>query len=264
MNPITFGITPFTREISIEQRFKLEFMEKAANSLCEVIEKRMIGSVIAPAGAGKTVVLRNIKDRLVASRYKVCYLKVTDLSQRDLCREISNLLDARVSNQFHDLVRSVQESLIKTYTTDGIRPVLIIDEAHDLRPKSIRILKLITNFKMDSQLVVGVILAGQPSLRNIINQPELADIAQRIYHHVELPLLSRDESYSYLKHRCDISGLVNFPFDEQACAALFEITKGNMRALDHLALKSIEGAQSCGLGRVDAASVVIARKSLWI
>ena len=51
--------------------------------------------------------------------------------------------------------------------------------------------------------------------------------------------------------------------DERAFDALFEIAHGNLRATDHLALKSLEIALLAGAKLADANHVAEARKALW-
>ena len=41
-------------------------------------------------------------------------------------------------------------------TEEGLRPVLIIDEAHDLRPDTLGMLKVLANFDLDSRLVLSI------------------------------------------------------------------------------------------------------------
>jgi type II secretory pathway predicted ATPase ExeA len=48
---------------------------------------------------------------------------------------------------------------------DSLRPVIVIDEAHDMRPDVLAVLRVLTNFEMDSKLVVSLVLCGQPPLR---------------------------------------------------------------------------------------------------
>lgn len=255
---------PFTREVSIDHRFKLPWMEKAAYDLKKIMEKKMIASLIAPAGAGKTVVLRHLRERLGDSLYRVSYLKVSDLSQRDLCREIAALVGAPPSGLFPALVRNIQDTVEKATASDGRRPVLIVDEAQDLRLKALSVIKLITNFDMDSKLAVGIVLAGQPALATILQHETTRDLAQRISHHVELPLLSPEECRLYIAHRCEIAGMLHLPFDDSSLASIFEITRGNMRAIDNLALKSIELAVERKIDRIDSALILAARRALWI
>ena len=53
------------------------------------------------------------------------------------------------------------------------------------------------------------------------------------------------------------------PFDERTLDALFEIGRGNLRATDDLALKSLDYAAAAGHATVSVQHVVAARKDLW-
>ena len=138
----------------------------------------------------------------------------------------------------------------------------LLDEAHDLRPESLAMLRLLTNFDMDSRLVVAVVLAGQPPLRTLLGHPDQVAMAQRLSHYATLRLLSRDETRAYVEHRCAIAGAQANPFDTDAYQALFEITHGNLRALDRLALKALEHAAQTGAQAVSTGDVLEARKVL--
>ena len=138
----------------------------------------------------------------------------------------------------------------------------LLDEAHDLRPEALAMLRLLTNFEMDSRLVVSVILAGQPPLSTLLRRPDQVAMAQRLAHYATLRLLSRDETRAYVEHRCAIAGAQANPFDDDAYEALFEISRGNLRALDRLALKALERAAQSGTQAVSTGDIIEARKGL--
>ncbi len=191
------------------------------------------------------------------------YIKVTGLSKRDMCREICMALGAKPAGTYASLVRAIQEHLLNCFDIEGMRPVILVDEAHDMRPSVLAMLRLITNFEYDSRLVVSLILAGQPQLKNLFRQEELEAITKRLSHCSELRLLSRDEARSYLEHRIRIVGAnAAFPFDKGACEALFELTRGNIRALDELARKSMEMADQSDSSTVNHNHVLAAREKL--
>ena len=87
--------------------------------------------------------------------------------------------------------------------------------------------------------------------------------ARRIVHYATLRPLSRDETVAYLEHRSTLAGARAFPFDATALDALFEFSRGNLRALDGLALESLEIAARAKLSAVSAGHVAQARKVLW-
>lgn len=260
-----FGLhtTPFTREIRVKELFVHEVCQHALEHLYRAVDKRMSAALIAPAGTGKTVLLRTLVDRLPEPRYRVHYVKVTNLSKRDLCREIAMAVGAEPAGNYPALVRRLQERFAAVLDRDGQRPVLLLDEAHDIRPEVLGILRILTNFDMDSRLVVSIVLSGQRPLEKLLSHPNLEDVAHRLIHRATLRLLSRKEIAQYVHHRCRIAGASSCPFDSGAMEALFEVGRGNLRATDHLALKALEAAHDADCSAVDSNYIVQARGMLW-
>lgn len=255
-------LTPFTREIKVKDRFQSEVYETPLTHLLRTVYKSMSGALIAPAGTGKTALLRALIGRLPEARFQVHYVKVTDLSKRDLCREISTAIGAKTSGNYPTLVRNLQDRFLQAREADHVRPVLVLDEAHDIRPDVLGILRILTNYDMDSRLVVSIILAGQPPLIGILGQDRLRDVAERLAHRATLSLLAFDELREYIKHRCRIAGAPSCPFTSEAITTLFEYTRGNLRASDRLGLKSLEVAHDHDSDAVDAAHVGEAREMM--
>lgn len=262
LQSLGFRKTPFTRELAVTDRLALPHQNDVADALTETVRQRMSAALIAPAGTGKTVVLRVLVNNLPDARFQVRYVKVTGLSKRDLCREIADACGLQVTGTYPALVRRLQEVFAQNADTDGLRPVLVLDEAHDLRPESLAMLRLLTNFDMDSRLVVSVVLSGQPPLRTMLGRPDQAAIAGRLAHYATLRLLSRDETRHYVVHRCAVAGAQDDPFDADAHEAIFEISLGNLRAIDRLALKALERVAKTGAKAVSTGDVIEARKVL--
>jgi general secretion pathway protein A len=235
-----FHASPFTREVPVQQRFCIKDFDQAIDALLRVLDARMSGTLIAAAGTGKTSVLRCVLDRLPEARYRTHYVKVTGLSKRDMCREIAQAVDLPPTGTYPSLVRKLQDRFAQTLHTDALRPVLILDEAHDLRPETLAMLRVLTNFDMDSKLVLSIILCGQIKLRTLLRRDDLIDVARRMAHYATLRTLTREQTHQYIEHRCNIAGAVTVPFDQSAMDALFEIGRGNLRATDQIARKTLE------------------------
>lgn len=261
-----FGLTaePFTREIPLDHRWHSPLFDEPLGHLESTVQNRMSAALIAPAGAGKTLLLRTLRSRLPEARYHVRYVKVTSLSQRDLCREIAAALGLEPVGTYPNLVRKLQEHLDAIASVDGLRCALLLDESHDMRPEVLAILRILTNFDMDSRLVLAVVLAGQPALTRLLERPEIAAVRSRLAHVATLRLLSRAESADYVKHRGAVAGAKTDLFDERAIDAAYEITRGNLRALDHLCRKSLELAALEGVDVVSTNLITQARKHLLL
>jgi type II secretory pathway predicted ATPase ExeA len=257
-----FQKIPFTRELSRDERLEFPHFDEAHDGLQRTVEQRMSAALLAPAGAGKTALLSRLKYTLPQTRYQVHYVKVTDLSKRDMCREIAAACGAEPAGSYPMLVRRLQERFEQTYTNEAIRPVLLLDEAHDVRPDVLGLLRILTNFEMDSRLVLSIVLAGQPPLGALLRHERLEDVAQRLNFCVTLRLLSRDETARYIEHRCAVAGAPTCPFSPETIEAIFEAGRGNLRATDRLALGALEHAAQLGFDVVSVPNVVAARKSL--
>jgi len=258
-----FHSTPFTRELSPDCRFSIPLLDEPVDALERIVEHRMSAVLIAPAGTGKTAVLRALAARLPEARYRVRYLKVTGLGMRDMCREIASATGCPTAGTFPALVRKLQDHFLQIADTDGLRQVLLVDEAHDLRPEVLAIVRILTNFAMDSRLVLSLILCGQAPLRTLLSRDDLEDVARRMALYTTLRPLTREETLRYLEHRCAIAGAPTLPFDTRACDAIFEIGRGNLRATDNLALESLQLAHQAELDSVGYNHVVDARRLLW-
>lgn len=256
-----FGLhhLPFTREVPVADHWPHAQYDDLAAELARQVEHRLSAAVIAPAGTGKTVVLRLLCAALPEARFRTHYLKVTDLSKRDLCREIAVALGAKPAGHYGALVRAIQDRCLALLEQESLRPVILIDDAHETRPDVLAILRALSNFEMDSRLVVSLVLVGQSALRALLRRADLEDVARRISFYGALRLLSRDESRDYLDHRLRLAGATSDLFDAGAYEALYEATQGNLRALDTLALRALYLAAQAGVTIIDARLVIAAR-----
>jgi type II secretory pathway predicted ATPase ExeA len=261
-----FGFTtmPFTREVAIQDRWSTPLFDEPLAALLHTVEQRMSAALLAPSGAGKTMLLRSLRALLPEARYRVRYVKLTPLSKRDLCREIATACALDLTGSYPVLMHKLQDAFRSQSDDDGLRPVLLIDESQDLRPDVLTTFRVLTNFDMDSRLVLSLVLAGDTQLRALLDRPELEPIRRRMAHFASLRLLSRTETADYMHHRLRIAGATQSPFDSQALDAVYEITRGNLRAIDHLARKSLEWAAQRNIPAVDPTAVAAARQNLLL
>lgn len=254
---------PFTREIECNEHFPMDFLNSQVRELARCVEMRASGLIVAPAGMGKTSILRKLRAELPESQYKVSYLKVTNVSGRDLCREICTAIGAKTAGTYPAMVRSIQERMLQSCSESAIHPVIIFDDAHALRPHGFEALKCISNFEMDSKLAVSFVLAGHSSLKEKLYAPNLEDVRQRIVHCGQLRALSQTESTEYISHRMQIVGAIDRLFSAQATEGIYLASRGNMRGIDNIALKALTHAAEQKSNIVEVSHVIAARNELW-
>ncbi len=259
-----FGLhtLPCTREIAVADHIAIASYDEALRGLLHAVQQRQSAALIAPAGTGKSNVLRALMARLPETLYRTHYVKVTGLSKRDMCREIAAAVGAEPAGSYPWLVRRLQERF-DAADTDGLRPVLLLDEAHELRPDVLGMLRILTNFDVDSRLVLSVVLAGQPPLTRLLRRPDLDAVARRLVYYARLRTLTRDETRQYLRHRLQVAGASSLPFDDRALDAIYDVGAGNLRATDRLALRALELAAKADHDVVGTEHVAGARATLW-
>jgi type II secretory pathway predicted ATPase ExeA len=88
----------------------------------------------------------------------------------------------------------------------GLRSVLIIDEAQNLSLETLEEIRLLSNINVDKHHILQIILAGQPELRQKLRRPELEQFIQRVAVAYYLPPLTPEETDSYIIHRLTLAG----------------------------------------------------------
>ena len=81
----------------------------------------------------------------------------------------------------------------------GRRVVLIVDEAQNLSTQTLEQVRLLTNLETATTKLLQIILIGQPELRELLDQPDLRQLAQRITGRYHLSPLSSEESAGYVQ-----------------------------------------------------------------
>ena len=124
-----FGLrkTPFTREVAVSEMYAHPQRDEVLACLVRAVQQRMSAGLEAPAGFGKTAMIRALQDALSDVRFHVHYVKVTGLSKRDMCREIAKSLGLAEPGTYPRLLRLVQEAVETRSLTDGVRTVIILD-----------------------------------------------------------------------------------------------------------------------------------------
>ncbi|MFD2234850.1 ExeA family protein [Phaeospirillum tilakii] len=116
----------------------------------------------------------------------------------------------------------------------GRRTVLIVDEAQNLTVENLEQLRMLSNVNNEADLLLQIVLLGQPELLATLKRPELRQFVQRVSVHYHLAPLAPVETALYIRHRLGIAGGRPDIFDHGACAAVHYFTKGVPRLINLL------------------------------
>jgi general secretion pathway protein A len=116
----------------------------------------------------------------------------------------------------------------------GRRTLLIIDEAQNLTNETLEEVRMLSNIQNDTQLLMQIILVGQPELKARFRNPALAQFSQRIAVNYHLQALTRDETRIYIMFRIKKAGGRPDIFTADAMDMIYRASNGIPRTINLL------------------------------
>lgn len=212
--------------------------------------------VVGEVGTGKTLLCRTLLKTL-EPEFACAYLPNPYLRPSSLLLSIADELgiDYPKRASQHQLLKRLNEALLAFHTA-GKRVVLCMDEAQAVPLQTLEALRLITNLETEKTKLLQVVLFGQPELDDVLNEPSIRQLRQRITFSYQLQPLGRDSVEEYLMHRIAIAGY-DGPrlFEARAVDELYRGSRGIPRLVNILAHKSLMAAFGEGEARVNRSHV---------
>lgn len=232
-----FGLTrhPFGNEIDPDALFPSASSTELQVRLAHLLDLRGIGLVTGDSGGGKTTTCRKVLTALHPGQYRVIYVALSTGNVMDLYKTISWEMGLAVERSRAALYRQIRVEVTRLVQETRTRPILVVDEAHHLRPDVLEDLRLLTNYSMDSENRLCLLLLGHPELRRRLSMTVHEALSQRIVVRHHMAALTRDETPQYLAHRLRLAGTELSLFEPAAEEAVFQATAGLPRRINSLA-----------------------------
>ncbi|HSX62217.1 MAG TPA: AAA family ATPase [Tahibacter sp.] len=226
-----FSITPDPRYVFLSERHR-----DALAHLLYGIGKGGSGGFVqltGEVGTGKTTLCRLMLEQLPENT-RVALVLNPKISPVELvetvCEELKLDIEGR-RGSLKALVDTLNTFLLDAYA-QGLRVVLIIDEAQNLSVDALEQVRLLTNLETPTQKLLQIILLGQPELRRLLERDDLRQLAQRITARYHLTPLNADECEAYVRHRMAVAGSRKLPFSRLGLRALYQRSGGVPRLIN--------------------------------
>ena len=207
-------------------------------------------------GAGKTTVWRRFLEEL-PSNYDVASVVNPKLDTNALLARVFEDLNVEMppaDDKPVDLIDALHGHLLLAHA-QGRRTLIVIDEAQALSNEVLEQLRLLTNLDSSGRKL-QVMLIGQPELRQMLQQPQLEPLAQRVVARYHLPALSASETAGYIAHRLAVAGLKGpIPFDGESLGLIHQVCHGVPRRINVICDRAMSNAQAAGSRKVDRHAV---------
>ncbi len=202
-----------------------------------VIGRKGLMLLSGPIGTGKTTILNGLLS-VLARRYPDKLLPTALIVNPRLTRDdlLETLLfefevpGGAISRPSR--LAALQGLLFAAFKSGGTC-LLIVDEAHLLSTDVLEEIRLFMNADSYREKLLQVILCGQPELTQLLNDPAVRALRQRIAERTALRALSQAEMRMYISERLRIAGLQgDIPFTSLSIDKIYQYTGGVPRLIN--------------------------------
>lgn len=183
-------------------------------------------------GSGKTTLIRDIINKN-SGAMTLAMIFNTRIDSQQLVAMINEDFGLKAEGKDKtQLLRELNDFLIVECSA-GRQPIVIIDEAQNLSPESLEEVRLLSNLESDDFKLLQIVLVGQPELKELIAQPALRQLRQRISISCHLNPLSREETEEYIFHRLATVGRRDcVTFQDGSLDLIFDFSGGVPRLIN--------------------------------
>jgi general secretion pathway protein A len=212
-------------------------------------------AITGEVGTGKTTLCRAFLEGLDES-FEAAYIFNPKLDALQLLKSINDEFGiSSGADNVKDLIDTLNTFLLEKKSA-GRNIILIIDEAHNLDDDVLEQIRLLSNLETTRQKLIQIILLGQPELDDMLDQPKLRQLEQRIALRYHLSPLNLQETRQYIEHRLAIaSQKTGSQFSPGAISQVHKYSAGIPRLINILCDRALLIAYCAEKGDVSRATV---------
>lgn len=199
-----------------------------------IYEQSGLTVLTGDVGMGKTTLLRQLLTKMDGSKVRVGLINNTHAEFGSLLEWVCLAFDIDAENTKPvEKFGRIQKYLIDQYSL-GKRSLLIIDEAQNLSKDQLEQVRLLTNINSENDLLLHVMLIGQPQLYAVLDDPDLLQITQRISSEYHLTPLDLEDTNQYILHRLAVAGQKQALFNDAVIAGIHYYSGGTPRLINKI------------------------------
>ena len=254
-----FSIAPDPRYLYMSERHR----EALAHLLYGMETDGAFILLTGDVGTGKTTVSRCLLEQ-VPDDTNLALVLNPKLTSIELLQVICDEL--RISYDINNLsvkllVDYINRNLLGAHA-QGKKTVVLIEEAQNLDLDVLEQLRLLTNLETNERKLLQVILLGQPEFLDVLDLPELSQLAQRITARFHLGPLKYNEMQEYVSHRLAIAGCRRSLFVYGAIKRLYSYSGGVPRLINVICDRALLGCYVQNRHQVDKSTLVNAAQEV--
>jgi general secretion pathway protein A len=245
LRDIPFSLAPDPRYL-----FRTEsLLEVFANLQYGIENGKGIVVVTGEVGCGKTTILRSMLQSLDRS-VLAAYIFNPLLSTEEFFDLLAGEFRLKPQTSKAALLRMLGHVLMARHA-QGLRTVLVVDEAHLLPKHLLEEIRLLSNFETNRDKLLQIILCGQPELHDLLAQADLRQLKQRVSLKCSIKPLTARETSEYIGWRLRIAGARNEAiFEPAAIQTVHRFAGGIPRIINNICDNALLTGFAHGIPRV--------------
>jgi general secretion pathway protein A len=216
-------------------------------------------------GTGKTTICRRLLE-LMPEDIEVAFILNPKVTAEELLATICDEFGIRYPKNTTSIkvfVTRISDYLLEVHEK-GRRAVVIIEEAQNLNADVLEQIRLLTNLETNERKLLQMIMLGQPELRDMLLQPQLSQLSQRVTARYHLGPLLKEEVPKYVEYRLSAAGLVRGRlFSPHAMKRLIRLSGGVPRLINVVCDRALLGAYVQERNRVDVKILTRATREVF-
>jgi general secretion pathway protein A len=239
-----FGLAELPFSISPDPRYLYltpQHREALAKTQYIVNQKGGLAVIYGDVGHGKTTVARRLFHLFRDDPAKQTALIITPDLKTDsaLLRRVMAEFGVPPRRSHALSLAAFQDFAAKAFEQDKTL-VLMVDEAQQLTPRMMELIRVFLNFETDTQKFIQILLFGQNELATTLDK--MPAIKSRVAMFGALTNLTRQDMEAMMDFRWTAAGGTRLPFSTEALDVLYELSRGRPREVNKLANESLIGA----------------------
>jgi general secretion pathway protein A len=200
---LPFELTPNPKYLFLTPQHR----EALSNLLYGLSSAKTITALIGEVGTGKTTLLHAALASEKCRHVTCVYLNNPGLTRQEFIEVLAYRfeLSSHAQESKSALLSELEDSL-RERRARGAISALVIDEAQSMSTELLEEIRLLANIETSNEKLLPLVLAGQPELRQRLNEPDLRQLKQRITLRCEIGPFTLQESAAYIAFRIRTAG----------------------------------------------------------
>ena len=203
LRELPFELTPNPRYLFLTRQHR----EALSTLIYGLSSAKGVTALIGEAGTGKTTLLHAALKSEQCRNVNCVYLMNPTLSREEFVEMLSVRfeLSSHAARSKAALLNEL-EVVLRERRSRGQITALLIDEAQSLSSELLEEIRLLANSETTTEKLLPLVLAGQPELRDRLNDHELRQLKQRVTLRCEITPFNQQETAAYIAWRIRTAG----------------------------------------------------------